>query len=242
MPTYLISDLHLSEDEPALTALFFEFLREHSSNMDVLYILGDFFDAWIGDDDDRALVGEVSSALVKLAASGCRLFFMHGNRDFLVGPAFAVRSHLQLLPDVVPVADLGVVLCHGDHLCTKDVAYQNFRTQVRSPVWQAQFLAQPLQARREFAAKARAQSKLHQRNAPAEIADVDADEVSKLHCAYPQQTLIHGHTHRPGVHKTPQGQRVVLGDWQPGRPSWICLDAGLAELVAHGKRWAFSTR
>jgi UDP-2,3-diacylglucosamine hydrolase len=242
MTTYLISDLHLSEDEPALTALFFEFLREHSPNMAALYLLGDFFDAWVGDDDDRALASEISDALVTLAASGCQLFFMHGNRDFLVGPAFAERGHLQLLPDIAPVADLGVVLCHGDHLCTHDTAYQNFRAQVRNPVWQAQFLSQPLQVRRAFAAKAREQSRLHQLDERAEIADVGATEVNNMQREYPAQTLIHGHTHRPGVLQTPHGQRVVLGDWQLGKPSWICLNAGAGELVAHGKRWLFSTR
>ena len=236
---YLISDLHLSEAEPALTELFYRFLDTHKPHMQALYILGDFFDAWIGDDDDRPLAQEVASALKQLVDAGVALFFMHGNRDFLLSLAYAQRCGMALLPEIQPLQADGIVLCHGDHLCRLDLAYQNFRAQVRNPAWQAQFLAQPLSVRRAFAAKAREQSQTHQRESMAAIADVDPDAVNELQLAHPALTLIHGHTHRPGVHQMPCGQRVVLGDWRVNQPSWLALDGDQGELVAHGQHWRF---
>ena len=205
--------------------------------MQALYILGDFFDAWIGDDDDQPLAQDVAAALKPIADAGCALFFMHGNRDFLLGSVYAERCGLSLLPEIQPLGDTNLVLCHGDHLCTQDFAYQNFRAQVRNPEWQARFLAQPLSARRAFAAQARAQSQAHQRELIAAIGDADKDAVSGLQRAYPGQTLIHGHTHRPGVHHSVLGQRIVLGDWRTGEPSWLGLDSNRVELVAHGQHW-----
>ena len=204
--------------------------------MQELYILGDFFDAWIGDDDDRPLAQEVAAALKQVAASGCKVFFMHGNRDFLLGAAYANRCGMALVPEIQPLEDAGIVLCHGDHLCTQDLAYQGFRTQVRSPQWQAQFLAQPLLDRRAFASQARAQSQAHQQQAAA-IADVDNAAVHELQLAHPGLTMVHGHTHRPGVHQLKHGQRVVLGDWRNDAPSWLRLESGKGELVAHGRNW-----
>ena len=205
--------------------------------MRALYILGDFFDAWIGDDDDRPLAQAVADALKQVAEAGCALFFMHGNRDFLLGSAYAQRCEMSLLPEIQPLQTDAVVLCHGDHLCKLDLAYQNFRAQVRNPAWQAQFLAQPLSVRRAFAAKAREQSQAHQRESMAAIADVDRDAVSELQLAHPALTIIHGHTHRPGVHQMTHGQRVVLGDWRVNEPSWLALDGDQGELVAHAQRW-----
>ena len=207
--------------------------------MQELYILGDFFDAWIGDDDDRLLAQDVALALKQTADAGCKLFFMHGNRDFLLGSAYAKRCGMSLLPEILPLENSGIVLCHGDHLCTQDRAYQSFRTQVRSPDWQAQFLAQPLAARRAFATQARAQSQAHQRELIATIADVDNDAVNELQLAHPGLTIIHGHTHRPGIHQLRHGQRVVLGDWRENEPSWLCLEGGEGTLVAHGQNWRF---
>ena len=207
--------------------------------MQVLYILGDFFDAWIGDDDDRPLANDVAGALKRVAEDGCELFFMHGNRDFLLGSAYAERCGMTLLPEVHSRADAGVVLCHGDHLCRLDQAYQSFRTQVRNPQWQAQFLAQPLSARRAFAAQARAQSQAHQRELMATIGDVDPDAVSEMQLAYPELSIIHGHTHRPDVHQTAHGKRIVLGDWRVNEPSWLAIDGNQAELVAHSQHWRF---
>lgn len=205
--------------------------------MQELYILGDFFDAWIGDDDDRPLAQEVAAALKLVADSGCKVLFMHGNRDFLLGSAYAQRCGMSLEPEIQPLEAAGIVLCHGDHLCTQDRAYQIFRAQVRSREWQAQFLAQPLAARRAFAVQARAQSQAHQRELVAAIADVDPTAVYELQLAHPRLTIIHGHTHRPGVHHLKHGQRVVLGDWRSDEPSWLRIDSGRGELVAHGRNW-----
>ena len=204
-----------------------------------LYILGDFFDAWIGDDDDRPLAQDLAAALQRLASAGCVIFFMHGNRDFLLGANYAARCSMTLLPEILPLNDTPVVLCHGDHLCTLDTAYQNFRAQVRNPHWQLQFLAQPLAARRAFAAQARAQSQAHQHDVMATIADVDASAVIELQRAHPARTLIHGHTHRPGIHQSKHGQRVVLGDWRHDAPSWLRVDGNRGELLAHGQTWHF---
>ncbi len=239
MLNYFISDLHLSEAEPALTELFYRFLAERRPYMQALYILGDFFDAWIGDDDDRPLAHDVAAALRQTAQNGCKLFFMHGNRDFLLKLAYAERCEMSLMPEIQPLNAAGVVLCHGDHLCTLDLGYQNFRAQVRSPEWQTQFLAQPLSVRRAFAAKARTQSQAHQRELMPVIADVDSDAVNELQLAHPGLSIIHGHTHRPDVHALVHGKRIVLGDWRDNEPSWLSLDGNKAELVAHGKRWDF---
>lgn len=205
--------------------------------MQALYILGDFFDAWIGDDDDWPLAQDVAAALKPIADAGCALFFMHGNRDFLLGSDYAERCGMSLLPEIQPLTDASLVLCHGDHLCTQDFAYQSFRAQVRNPEWQTQFLAQPLSARRAFAAQARARSQAHQRELMAAIGDVDDDAVSGLQRTYPRQTIIHGHTHRPGLHHSVHGQRIVLGDWRTGEPSWLGLDGNQGLLVAHGQHW-----
>ncbi len=207
--------------------------------MHALYILGDFFDAWIGDDDDSPLAQTVAESLKRIVEAGCNLYFMHGNRDFLLGSAYAARCGMAIYPEIQPLDDAHIVLCHGDHLCTQDRAYQSFRAQVRKPEWQAQFLAQPLAARRAFAAQARAQSQVHQQALAATIADVDGGAVMEMQRNYPGQTLIHGHTHRPGVHMTNYGQRIVLGDWRANEPSWLRLDGGQGELIAHGQRWCF---
>jgi UDP-2,3-diacylglucosamine hydrolase len=270
---YFISDLHLSAEEPALCELFFEFLRTHGPRMRSLAILGDFFDAWIGDDaappaspapvanatpaaNEDAFTAQIALALAALADTGVQIAFQHGNRDFLLGAQFAQRCKMQLWPELY-LGFHNLAICHGDHLCTQDVAYLAFRAQVRAPAWQQQFLAQPIAARRAFAAKARMQSRLHQNEQPSVISDVDPQTVSALFQHQPARTLLHGHTHRPGVfclpwqtsqqesclpwQTSPQGssaganlQRIVLGDWRPDQPSWLALNGYAAELVAHG--------
>jgi UDP-2,3-diacylglucosamine hydrolase len=234
---YFISDLHLSEDEPALTQLFFEFIAAHQDQMRALYVLGDFFDAWVGDDDDQPLTQEIAAQLAQLQARGAAIFLMHGNRDFLIGQGFAKRCGATLLPEVAAFS-AAITLCHGDHLCTQDASYQTLRRQFRDSNWQQQFLAQPLSARRAFAAKARAQSKSYQQNLLPEISDVDAVAVQNLLAQNKARVLIHGHTHRPNVHAlAANAQRIVLGDWRGGQPSWLALGAESGELVAHGQRW-----
>jgi UDP-2,3-diacylglucosamine hydrolase len=231
---YFISDLHLSEQEPALCSLFFDFIDVHVPTMQSLDILGDFFDAWIGDDDDSALAAQVAASLWKLSQH-CPIRFLHGNRDFLLGSEFAARSGFSLLDEVT--TDEGLLLCHGDQLCTDDLGYMQFRAQVRQAAWQHQMLAQSLDTRRAYAANARAQSAQHQKTVDMAIMDVNTHAVNTLMAAHPGHLLVHGHTHRPGVFPEEFGKRIVLGDWRANQPSYLRCEASQFELFAHGRSW-----
>lgn len=223
MSTLFISDLHLDDSRPEITTLFLDFLKRDASSAETLYILGDFFEAWVGDDDDSELGKTVTQALRELSDSGVPVFFMRGNRDFLIGADFANRAGLQILPDpcVLELYGTPTLLMHGDLLCSDDTAYQAFRVQVRSDVWQSQFLSQPLQARQAFAAQARAASKQHQSglmdDKQESIMDVTQATVDTIMKRYGVSRLIHGHTHRPAIHPFHADgislQRIVLGDW-----------------------------
>jgi UDP-2,3-diacylglucosamine hydrolase len=213
MPAALfISDLHLDDERPQITELFLNFLRGEARDAQALYILGDLFESWIGDDDDAPLAQTVQDALADLTRSGVNAYFMAGNRDFLVSDAFAARSGITLLqdPSVIELAGVPTLLMHGDTLCTDDVAYQKFRAQVRDPRWQEQFLSQPLAQRRAFAAQAREQSRLHTGATMAQIMDVTDTAVREA-------LATHGHTHRPARHRVELAdrvaERIVLGDW-----------------------------
>lgn len=234
LPAAFISDLHLNEDEPATVAAFVDFLagpaREHAS----LFILGDLFEYWAGDDDaDTALHRQIRQALHELAAHGVAVFFMHGNRDLLVGKAFARAAGVRLLHDPVQVrfgtaGDApAVLLSHGDQLCTDDHAYQSYRRQVHDPLWQAQFLARPLDERKAFIAGLRQHSEAAKRDKPMAIMDVNADAVAALLRAHHYPTLVHGHTHRPALHRFRVDgrccERHVLADWH-GAASWLRFD------------------
>ena len=226
MTSLFVSDLHLDPARPAITALFLRFLREEAARADALYILGDLFEAWVGDDDPAEAGAEVSSGLHAVADAGVPVYFIHGNRDFLVGQGYARRAGMHLLPDpaVVSLYSEPVLLMHGDLLCTDDTAYQAFRAQTRDPAWQARFLSQPLAARLAFAAQARQASMVRQRemidgdraNFEA-VTDVNPAEVEAVLARYGVATLIHGHTHRPAVHSLHAAdrdcRRIVLGDW-----------------------------
>ena len=163
MPTLFISDLHLDESRPRLIAAFEDFLAGVARNTQALYVLGDLFESYIGDDDDVPLPARVAQALRTLRDTGVPIYFMHGNRDFLLGEDYATRAGMTLLPDptVIELNGERVLLMHGDTLCTDDVEYQKFRTLVRDPQWQQQFLAKPLNERRAFAAQARGESRQH---------------------------------------------------------------------------------
>ncbi|MBL0041029.1 MAG: UDP-2,3-diacylglucosamine diphosphatase [Xanthomonadales bacterium] len=216
MSTLFISDLHLDDRRPAVTALFRDWLRREAKQADALYILGDLFEAYIGDDDDAPLIATVADALSEVADAGVSVSFVHGNRDFLVRPAFAQRAGMTLLPEssVVDLHGTPTLLLHGDTLCLDDVAYQRIRVQLRHPDWQRQFLAQPLAARRAFAAQARAESAKHTGAMDLAIMDVTASAVEAALDATGVRRMIHGHTHRPAVHELgDQRQRIVLGDW-----------------------------
>ena len=224
MATLFISDLHLDDARPEVTDLFGRFIDGEARGADALYILGDLFEAWVGDDDPSGTGAFVAGKLRSLSDAGVPVFFMHGNRDFLVGPAYGDRAGMTLLPDpaVVLLHGRPTLVMHGDTLCTDDIAYQQFRAQSRDPVWRAQFLAQPLAARQAFADQARAASKAHQaglRDAGAmdAITDVAPATVEATLRRFGIDTLVHGHTHRPAVHDLHVDgracQRIVLGDW-----------------------------
>ena len=226
MATLFISDLHLDAERPEVTRWFIEFLARDARGADALYILGDLFEAWVGDDDPSPLGAEVATQLRALADTGVPVHFQHGNRDFLVGRDYAARAGMQLLPEyaVITLHGRPTLLAHGDTLCTDDLAYQAFRAQVRAPAWRAQFLAQPLAARLAFAAQARAASQQRQQGLKHDdragfetITDVAPATVVEVMQRYGVDLLIHGHTHRPAIHALATGERaatrVVLGDW-----------------------------
>jgi len=224
MTTLFISDLHLDAERPRITELFGQFIRSEARGSDALYILGDLFEAWVGDDDPSETGAFVASELRALGQSGVPVYFIRGNRDFLIGEAFARRSGARILPDpsVVMLYGRPTLVQHGDLLCTDDVAYQQFRAQTRHPQWQAQFLSQPLPARIAFAQQARAASKAHQSGLKTQgtmetITDVAPATVAGTFSRYGIDTMIHGHTHRPAMHELDvDGHaclRIVLGDW-----------------------------
>ena len=221
MTTLFIADLHLDPERPAITQLFGCFIDEEAAGADALYILGDLFEAWVGDDDPSDAGAFVAAKLHALAASGVPVHFIHGNRDFLLGADYAARCGMSLLdePLLIDLYGTRTVILHGDLLCTDDLAYQQFRTQTRDPRWQAQFLAQPLEARLAFAAQARAASKarygeLVSAGTAEVVGDVAKDSVDALFATSGVHRMIHGHTHRPAIHDEGHGNtRIVLGDW-----------------------------
>lgn len=220
MTALFISDLHLDPARPEITRLFGDFIDGEARDADALYILGDLFEAWVGDDDPSDTGAFVADSLRALHEHGVPVHFMHGNRDFLLGTDFARRSGMTLLDDpvVIDVHGKRVLLTHGDLLCTDDVAYQQFRMQTRDPDWQRQFLSQPMAARLLFAQSARAasqarQGELRDAGTMETITDVAPDAVTAMLDAHGVDTIIHGHTHRPAVHRDGNRTRVVLGDW-----------------------------
>jgi len=236
MATLFIADLHLDPARPQITNLFERYLAgAEVRHADALYILGDLVEAWIGDDDDAELPARIAAATRAVRDAGVPVYFMVGNRDFLLGQAFAERAGLTLLDDgtVHDIHGCRTLLMHGDVLCTDDVAYQAVRKQVRTREWQAQILAMPLQARRAFAARAREDSKAHTGSTMESIMDVNADAVAEAMRKAGVTRLIHGHTHRPAVHDFQlagaPAQRIVLGDWYE-QGSVLRVDADKVEL------------
>lgn len=235
MTTLFISDLHLDASRPAITTLFLDFLQREAHKVDALYILGDLFEAWVGDDDPSGTGSMVATGLRAVSEAGVPVYFIRGNRDFLLGRDYATRSGMRVLPDPAVVMLYGkpVLLMHGDLLCTADTAYQAFRMQTRNPAWQQQFLSQSLDARMAFAAQARAASQAHQANLRGDggnarfesITDVAPDTVNITFARYGIDMLIHGHTHRPDVHRNGARTRIVLGDWY-AQGSVLRMDAG----------------
>ncbi|NMF88702.1 UDP-2,3-diacylglucosamine diphosphatase [Aromatoleum petrolei] len=227
MSALFIADLHLSENCPDNTRAFLELVDGKARELDALYILGDLFEYWAGDDDrDAPLNREVAGALASLAAGGTRVGFVAGNRDFLVGADFARAAGLTILPDPTEIDLDGrrVLITHGDSLCTDDHAYQAFRRQVRDPQWQQAFIARPLAERRMIIEGLRKHSETAKQEKAEEIMDVNTAAVDALLRAHDYPILIHGHTHRPAHHlhhvDGRQCERWVLSDWR-GTASWL---------------------
>lgn len=239
MRTLFISDLHLHESRPQLTRAFFQFLQEQAKNAEALYILGDFFDAWIGDDDDADLAIQVAQHLQQLSNTDTHIYLMHGNRDFLLGNDFAKAAGAKLIPEftVIDLYGTPTILLHGDSLCTKDTAYQQFRAIARSAAWQQQQLSQSLVVRRQIAAQLREKSQSMNSLKAEDIMDVTPEEVVTQMRNANVTRMIHGHTHRPARHAlTIDGQaaeRIVLGDWH--HDGW-CLVASENNLEL--QHWA----
>lgn len=221
MSTLFIADLHLQANHPARTRAFLEYLETRAQKAEKLYILGDLFEHWIGDDGMGPFEHQIAEALFRYARQHHHIYFMHGNRDFLVGHTFAQKANLTILddPTVITLGDERVLLMHGDSMCTQDQAYMQFRAQVRSPAWQQQVLAMPLEQRIALAAQLRTQSGEANSTKSADIMDVAEEEVIAQMAAAGTHTMIHGHTHRPHLHDVEledgqTGRRLVLGDWR----------------------------
>ncbi len=241
MPAALfVSDLHLCPTRPAIVRLFVDFLAEQARKADALYILGDMFDYWAGDDEladpDAPFSASIAAALKTLGGRGTRLYFIKGNRDFLAGEAFARATGMTPLdePHLANIAGVPTLLLHGDTLCSDDTAYQEFRREVRRPAWREAFLNRPLPERRAQIAALRARSEQAKLGKSAAIMDVNAGAVAELLRAYGYPRLIHGHTHRPGYHEHLVDdhlcQRWVLGDWYNKGSYLACDERGCAAL------------
>ncbi|MCH1530468.1 MAG: UDP-2,3-diacylglucosamine diphosphatase [Gammaproteobacteria bacterium] len=233
MTTYFISDLHLERIESPITNIFTAFLDDLNQN-DSLYILGDLFESWIGDDNVSELSQYISDRLLMLSERDISVAIMHGNRDFLIGEDFCKASSIKLIndPRIIEIDTKKVMLTHGDELCTDDIEYQAFRSVVRNPLWQKDFLNFPISKREKIAGEAKDASKDSKENKAMEIMDVNTDAVLKAFNDHDIEIMIHGHTHRPNIHKVSnEGKnltRYVLGDWS--KNSAIILKWNEAEV------------
>ncbi|MGL4860494.1 MAG: UDP-2,3-diacylglucosamine diphosphatase [Enterobacteriaceae bacterium] len=238
MALLFIADLHLSTAQPAITAGFLHFLQHEAREAEALYILGDLFDAWVGDDDPDPLKQTVAEALRQLQQHGVDLFFIHGNRDFLLGQTFARQSGLTLLPPECLLNLYGkkTLIMHGDSLCSDDLAFQRYRRWVLNPLIQWLFLRLPLRCRLRIARRLRQKSHASQHYKSEQIMDVSARSVEERLTHYGVNMLIHGHTHRPAQHDlSVQGhpaRRIVLGDWHSDRGSVLKVTPQGEQLIA----------
>jgi len=224
MAIYFISDLHLEPTQKAITDGFLSFIGS-LNDAEELYILGDFFEVWIGDDYSNEYIELINQALQQCAAKGTQIYFMHGNRDFLVGQAWCENAKCELLDEskLITLGDDSILLMHGDSLCTDDLEYMKARFLLRNEQFQAQLLSKPIPERLEFAKKIRSESKESQKGKSYEIMDVNQAAVDEALSSADCSIMIHGHTHRPDIHKWNfEGQdrtRYVLGDW--GDKGWF---------------------
>ncbi|WP_419852490.1 UDP-2,3-diacylglucosamine diphosphatase [Actinobacillus pleuropneumoniae] len=230
---YFIADLHLNEAQPQITEHFLQFMRQKAPLAESVYILGDFFDFWIGDDEQSALIDQVKNALKTLTTSGVKCYFICGNRDFLLGKRFAQETGIEILPDYYLLDLYGnkTLICHGDTLCIDDVKYQQFRRKVHQKWLQWLFLRLPLSLRIRIAQKIRTKSKQDKQAKSADIMDVNpaftAETVKRFGATY----LIHGHTHRQAVHSEVEVTRIVLGDWKADYASVLKFDEQGFEFI-----------
>ncbi|MEG0881843.1 MAG: UDP-2,3-diacylglucosamine diphosphatase [Janthinobacterium sp.] len=236
MPAALfISDLHLQSSHPRTSAAFLSFLEHHAQYAQALYLLGDLFEYWAGDDDlEDPFNARMTAAIRAVSDAGVHVYWIAGNRDFLVGSGFAAAAGATLLsePHVATLAGRRIVLLHGDAECTKDVQYMEFRAMVRQPAWQKQFLSMPLAQRKAIIDGLRKSSREHNGEKSMDIMDVTPAAVAQVFAEHASTVMIHGHTHRPALHQVGNTLRYVLPDWEcdvtaPEQPrgGWIAIDA-----------------
>ena len=220
MSDLFISDLHLSPERPAINRAFFAFLENRVGKADNLYILGDLVEVWIGDDDPSPFTRELIQRLTAVTSTGTQVYFQQGNRDFLVGGKFARETGITLLPEyhLLTTAEGKLLICHGDTLCTDDLDYQAFRRKVRHPLVRWLLAHLPLKKRQQIAQDWREKSRKANSNKADNIMDVNGNAVNAVMERFGASMLLHGHTHRPGVHLLEHGKRIVLGDW--GKQGW----------------------
>ena len=230
---YFISDLHLSESHPKITALFLQFIQQNAPLAEAVYILGDLFDFWIGDDEQSPLIDEVKQAIRTLTASGVKCYFICGNRDFLIGKRSARETGMEILPDyqLLDLYGKKTLLCHGDTLCIDDVRYQQFRRKVHQKWRQKLFLCLPLFIRLNIANKIRAKSQKDKQSKSFEIMDVNPQFTAQKVAEFGVERLIHGHTHREHIHQEQSFTRIVLGDWRDNYASILAVDETGARFV-----------
>lgn len=232
MTVLFISDLHLSPLEPKITDCLLLFLEQEAPKAEALYVLGDLFEFWIGDDDITPLNQTVADAFLALNRKGVPIYYIHGNRDFLIGKQFAKAAGMILLPEhhVIDLYGTPTLIMHGDTLCIQDKGYQKYRKKIRNPFLQWLFYRLPLPRRRKIGDKIRESSNARNSEISAAILDVDAQEIVRVMLENNVTQLIHGHTHRPDIHtvqlNTTQGQRIVLGDWYTQGSVLICDQNG----------------
>ena len=237
LASFFISDLHLAPERPQITEIFLSFLHDTAVKAERLYILGDLFEYWVGDETlEEPMPARVVQALAELSRTGTQIFFMHGNRDFLVGDRFAGAAGLQLLPDPFTVSLYGTptLLMHGDTLCTDDIDYLQFRDTVRNPAWQQEFLAKSLAERTRIAQSVRSESEHAKKTKSMSIMDVSQSAVESTLRQHAYPRLIHGHTHRPATHEhRVDGHpctRYVLADWFQ-RGSYLACNSDGCESI-----------
>ncbi|MBD1390302.1 UDP-2,3-diacylglucosamine diphosphatase [Neiella sp. HB171785] len=235
--TYLLSDMHVTEQRPDITQTLLDFLAGPAKQADAVYLLGDVFDYWVGDDYRTDTIDQVKAALAALSAAGVALYFIAGNRDFLIGRRFSKETGVTILPEhsVVDLYGQSALLMHGDTLCTLDVDYQKFRRKSRSWWWPLLMLRLPLKVRTRIAENMKKQSKSAKSEKSMTIMDVTQTEVERQMTLHQSRLLIHGHTHRQAIHSLDidgkQGRRIVLGDWFKQGNVLACTDDGEIRFI-----------